>query len=471
MPHITRVTRAVIATAITSMLLATFNVPAQAQAGKTSLKHIIVVYMENWGFDSLYGMFPGANGLANAAKAAPQVDKDGKVYDTLPAPLNSNKRDANGKATVDDRFPANLPNAPFLLTKYVPTSDITGDMWHRYYQEQYQIDGGKMDHFVAWADSAGLVMGYVDITKQPMYKYAQQFTLGDNFFHAAFGGSFLNAFWLVCGCSPTFANAPADMVAQLDANGVMVKDGPVTADGHVVNTAYTVNTPHPASAKADHLMPNQTMPTIGDSLSAANVSWAWYSGGWNDALAGKPEKLFQFHHQPFAYFQNYADGTDAKKQHLKDETDFYAALKDGSLPAVSWVKPIGENNEHPGYATLDAGEQWLAKLVDTVQNSSLWPDTAIIITYDENGGQYDHVAPPAGDKWGPGTRVPLLVISPYARKGYIDHTQMDTTSILAFIEYQYGLKPLGSRDASVANMTSAFDFSGANATMAATVAK
>ncbi len=137
------------------------------------------------------------------------------------------------------------------------------------------------------------------------------------------------------------------------------------------------------------------------------------------------------------------------------------------MPSVSFVKPIGENNEHPGYASLDTGEAWLANLVDTIQKSSAWPDTAIIITYDENGGQYDHVAPPAGDKWGPGTRVPLLVISPWAKKGFIDHTVMDTTSILAFIENRYGLQPLADRDAKASNMLSAFDFTQAPATMSA----
>ncbi len=451
-------------------LLATVKTPAAAQTGKTPLKHIIVVYMENWGFDSLYGMFPGANGINNAASAAPQVDKTGKVYDILPAPLNSNQKDTNGKATADARFPADLPNKPFELTKYITMSDLTGDMVHRYYQEQLQINGGKMDKFVAYTDAAGLVMGYVDTTKLPMYNIAKQYTVGDNFFHAAFGGSFLNAFWLVCACTPVFPNAPTDAVIQLDANGVLTKDGSVTPDGFVVNTSFSSFAPHPATAKADHLLPPQTLPTIGDRLSDQNVSWAWFSGGWNDAIAGKPDKLFQFHHQPFAFFKNFGDGTDARKQHLKDETDFYAALGDGSLPAVSFVKPIGEDNEHPGYAALDAGDKWLAGLVDKVQKSAAWPDTAIIVTYDENGGQWDHVAPPVVDKWGPGTRVPLLVISPYAKKGYVDHTQMDTTSILALIEYQYGLKPLGDRDAKVNNMLSSFDFNPSAATMAATMA-
>jgi len=459
--------------AIIVTLIMASRTPANAQAGKMPLKHIIVVYMENWSFDALYGTFPGANGLANATDAAPQVDKTGKVYDVLPAPLNSNKKDSNGKSVADDRFPANLPNKPFEIDKYVPTTDVTGDLVHRYYQEQYQIDGGKMDKFVAWSDAAGLVMGYDDITKLPMYQYAKQYTLEDNFFHGAFGGSFLNHFFLVCACAPTFPNAPTDAVVQLDANGAMTKDGSVTPDGFVVNTSFSSFTPHPSNVKPDHLVPPQTLPTIGDRLSDKSISWAWYSGGWNDAIAGKPDKLFQFHHQPFAFFKNYGDDTDARKQHLKDETDFYAALSDGSLPAVSFVKPIGANNEHPGYAALATGEMWLAKLVDTVQKSPEWQDSAIIITYDEHGGQWDHVAPPKVDKWGPGTRVPALVISPYAKKGFVDHTQMDTTSILAFIEYQYGLQPLGDRDTKAANMTSAFDFSQtpSAATMSATSAQ
>ncbi|HVO44217.1 MAG TPA: alkaline phosphatase family protein, partial [Aggregatilineales bacterium] len=348
-----RLVHVVAALAVAFTAAVVTHTPAAAQSGKTPLKHIIVVYLENWSFDSLYGLFPGANGLANAANAAPQVDKTGKVYDTLPAPLNSNQKDSNGKSVADSRFPANLPNKPFDIDKYVPTSDMTGDLLVSFFPEQYQIDGGKMDKFVAWTNAAGLVMGYYNTTKLSLYQYAKQYTLGDNFFHAAFGGSFLNAFWLVSASTPTFPNAPADMVIQLDANGVMTKDGPVTPDGYVVNTAYSSFMPHPASVKADHLMPPQTMPTIGDRLSEKGISWAWYSGGWNVAIAGKPEKLFQFHHQPLAYFKNYGDGTDGRAQHLKDETDFYAALSNGTLPAVSFVKPIGEDNEHPGYATVD----------------------------------------------------------------------------------------------------------------------
>ena len=181
-----------------------------------------------------------------------------------------------------------------------------------------------------------------------------------------------------------------------------VTDGFVTPDGYAVNTSYTVNTPHPSNVPAANLVPNQTFPTIGDRLSEKGVSWAWYSGGWNDALAGRPGPLFQFHHQPFAYFSNFADGTAAKVQHLKDETDFITAAQNGTLPAVSFVKPYGLNNEHPGYTDLITGEQHVEQLINTVRNGPDWKSTAIIITYDEHGGFWDHVAPPVVDRWAPG---------------------------------------------------------------------
>jgi acid phosphatase len=331
-------------------------------------------------------------------------------------------------------------------------------MVHRYYQEQYQIDGGKMDRFVAWSDAAGLVMSYYDATTLPEGKLAQQYVLADNFFHAAFGGSFLNHFWLVCACTPVWASAPDGARAQVDATGALVKDGAVTPDGYAVNTSFTVNQPHPAEMDPARLVPNQTAPTIGDRLEEKGISWAWYSGGWNDALAGHPDPLFQFHHQVFAFFARYADGTPGRAQHLKDEQDFWGALREGKLPAVAFIKPLGPDNEHPGYASLTRGQQHVLELVAAVMNSPYWKDTAIIITYDENGGLWDHVAPPKADRWGPGSRVPAIIVSPYAKRRYIDHTQYDTTSILKLIETRWGLRPLGSRDAVAGDLRNAFGF-------------
>ena len=423
--------------------------------GLEKINHIVVIYQENWGFDSLYGAFPGANGLDQAGPTTPQVDKDGVPYTSLPQPLNT----LFSPPVPDPRFPADLPVAPFDATRYVAPNQLTGDMLHRYYQEQYQIDGGKMDKFVAWTDAAGLVMSYYDATNLPEGKLAQQFTMLDNFFHAAFGGSFLNHQFLICSCAPTWPEAPQGIVAQLDDNGLMVKDGQVTPDGFAVNTSFAVNTPHPTNiTDPTMLVPQQTAPTIGDRLSGHNVSWAWYSGGWNTAVLGHADPLFQFHHQPFTYFANYADGTPGRAAHLKDEEQFYTDIGGGQLPAVSFIKPLGPDNEHPGYAPLLAGQQHVADLVAAIQNSPYWQDTAILITYDENGGRWDHVPPPVIDRWGPGVRVPTIVISPFARKGFVDHTQYDTTAILKLIEERWNLEPLSERDAHSGDLLTAFDF-------------
>jgi phospholipase C len=409
------------------------------------LEHVVVIYLENHSFDNLYGEFAGAAGLAAAGPTAAQVDSSGRPYTTLPQ--------VTGTA-----FPATLANAPFSIERYIPADKNTSDLTHRFYQEQLQIDGGKMDRFAVVSEAKGLVMGFYHTAMLPLAREAVQYTLCDNFFHAAFGGSFLNHIWFIAARSPVFPDAPDSMIARLDASGHLLRDGAVTPDGHVVNTAFTVNSPHPPTAPRNRLVPSQTFATIGDRLSAKGVTWAWYSGGWKDALAGHPDSLFQYHHQPFAYFAKYADGTPGRAGHLKDETEFLAAARAGTLPAVSFVKPLGEVNEHPGYSNVLSGERHAEELIQAVRNGPQWTRTAIIVTYDENGGFWDHVPPPVTDRWGPGTRVPTLIISPFARRGYVDHTLYDTTSILAFLERRWRLEPLTDRDAHANDLTNAFDF-------------
>jgi phospholipase C len=332
------------------------------------INHVVVIYQENWSFDGLFGTFPGANGLANAGDTVKQTDRDGRPYATLPPSIDNRER----PPAPDPRIPAGLPVAPFNLGLYVKAEDTAGNPVHRFYHQQYQINGGKMDRFIPWSGVGGLVMSYYDATELPIGKLAQEYVLADNFFHAAFGGSFLNHVWLICACTPRWPEAPAAMRAQVDANGMITKDGDVTPDGYVVNTAYTVNTPHPTStAPSSHLLPNLMLPTIGDRLDEKGISWAWYSGGWRDALAGRPHPIFQFHHQPFAYFAKWADGTAAKARHLKDEDDFLRDLERGTLPAVSFVKPLGPDTQHPGYASLLKGQEHVAVLVRAISEPRL----------------------------------------------------------------------------------------------------
>jgi phospholipase C len=421
--------------------------------GLHQIERIVVIFLENRSFDNLFGLFPGANGIAHAGpETTVQVDREGRPYAVLPPVMDTYKK----PPVPDPRFPPNLPNRPFLIDGYVPLHDKDPDLVHRWYQQQAQINGGRMDKFAAISDAGGLVMGYHDGSTTRLWEWARQYTLADNFFHAAFGSSFLNHFWLVCACTPQFPNAPADMVAQLSAAGEVVKDGAVTPDGYAVNTSFSVYQPHPPNVPPAQLVPAQTAPTIGDRLNEKGVSWAWYSGGWNAALAGDYRRAFQFHHQPFVYFRNYGDGTEAKRLHLKDETDLYAAIESGTLPAVSFYKPVGEDNEHPGYASIAAGDARVGDLLYRLATSPMFRSMAIIVTYDENGGFWDHVPPPRIDRWGPGTRVPAIVISPFAKRGHVDHTLYDTTSVLRLIETRYGLAPLTDRDARANDLTNAF---------------
>jgi acid phosphatase len=456
--------------------------PDRTASNLAKIEHIVVIYAENRSFDHLYGLFPGANGLGNATAAQwTQVDRNGAPLPVLPPVWRSD-------ATADPAYPKDLPNRPFRIDAppiNMPLSVATPDLIHRFYTNQEQINHGKLDRYAAMSDAGGLVMGTYDGSTLPLWKLAREYTLADNFFMGAFGGSFLNHFWLVCACTPVFPNAPPRLVAALDADGKLalkpsspasalngppqyVNDGAVTPDGFAVNTTQPPYEPSniPPAAGGDSRfadpkrspLPPQTLKTIGDTLSAKGLDWAWYSESWNDAVrdgmqpAGAPRKVidnaapgaadFKTHHQPFNYFSKYAPGTAERAKHLRDYTDLVAQIQSNNLPAVAFYKPQGNHNEHPGYADVLAGDIHIADLVGKIQASAAWASTLIIVTYDENGGFWDHVPPPAGERWGPGTRIPTLVIGPMAKKAWVDHTFYDTTSILKFITRRFALEPL-----------------------------
>ena len=473
------------------------SVPA---ADLQKIDTIVVIYAENRSFDHLYGLFPGAEGIAQAtAEQKTQLDFDGRPMPHLPPTW------VHGKASP--RFATEtLPNGPFRIDQ--PPIDgrmdeVLPSPWHLYWQNREQIDGGRNDKFAAMSNVGGWVMGYFDGSRMRMWKWAQEYTLADHFFMGAFGGSFLNHFWLVCACAPRDPNAPTAARAQLDAQGNLVKrpgspasalegpvevfDGRVTPDGYLVNTSQPPYQPSgiPPAARSSpdladatkHPVPPQSMRTIGDTLSARGVDWVWYAGGWKAAIAdgrqpptekrhviysaepGSP--IFQPHHQPFNYFARFAPGTLQRVLHLKDESDFVAAIEKGTLPPVAFFKPAGRDTEHPSYTDIEAGDAHISGLLEKLRNSPQWPHMAVIVTYDENGGFWDHVPPPAGDRWGPGTRIPAIIVSPYAKRGFVDQTPYDTTSILKFITLRFGLEPLAGVRAGAGDLTHAFDFSGA----------
>jgi phospholipase C len=213
-------------------------------------------------------------------------------------------------------------------------------------------------------------------------------------------------------------------------------------DTNANNTVFTV--------------PPSTTPTIGDSLLKANISWKYYGDQWNNYLGDK----YQLNYgaigantdeycnicNPFQYETAMMSNATVRTAHIQDTANLYADIANSTLPAVSFVKPSGLTDGHPSSSKLDLFEGFCKKIVDAVQaNPALWADTAIMITFDEGGGYYDSGYVQPLDFFGDGTRIPLLVVSPYTKAGHISHAYADHVSILKFIERNWSLKPVSGR--------------------------
>ncbi len=243
------------------------DAPAKPPGVIGQIDTVVVIYAENRSFDDLYGFFPGANGIANASKASlTQRDRDGGVLKELP-PIWGGLTGKGVTPVINEAQTAHLPNKPFAINDpkgfNLPLSVVTRDLWHLFWENQMQIDGGKNDMFAAWADSGGLTMGhYINgASDLPLWQVAKKYTLADNFFMGAFGGSFLNHQWLICACTPVYANAdqsPAkDKIAVVDETGTALKvadnspksaiDGPpkFVRDGQITPDFFAVNTMQP----------------------------------------------------------------------------------------------------------------------------------------------------------------------------------------------------------------------------------
>ena len=500
---------------LAALLAGCAGAPSNSGAGADAtrmerIKNVVVIYAENHSFDNLYGLFPGANGINRATlEQMTQLDHDGTPLRELLVFGRDGK--------PDPAYPR-LPNKPFRIDAPPvnrPPTVVVPSPIHDYFYQQEQVNGGKNNMYAAMSQVGGWSMGHYDGSQFKLWQWAREYTLADNFFHAAFGGSYLNHQWLVCACTPEFLSAPTSMRVRLDANGKLEKrpgspsandgmaqifsagiGGQVTPDGRSVNTSQPPYQPsgimpapggplthaNPAGGKIGPLdlgmpVPPQTSKTIGDTLSAKGVSWAWFSGGWNAAVvdgmqppdakrhviyeraADSPN--FQPHHQPLNYHARFAPGTADRAKHLRDGEDLMAAVASGTLPAVSFYKPAGRDNQHPSYTNIMSGDAHIAGMLEKLKASPQWKDMLVIITYDENGGYWDHVPPPTGpgwgDRWGPGARVPTLLIGPTVKKGYVDSTTYDTTSILKFITQRFGLELLPGVRANMGNLANALN--------------
>ena len=504
---------------VNAIALVTATHAVAAPPNYDDIQTVVVIYAENRSFDNLYGTFPGANGLANASQTAiTQLDRDGKPMRGLPAIWGG----------VAGKVMQGAPVAPVTLTQGQTAEFLNGfnhpydvaalyqtggpsdadplrytnrDLYHRFYENQMQINHGANNMFAAWADAGGMTMGYFTPNPeedQPLWDWAHQYVLADNFFQGAFGGSFLNHIFLVCSCAPFYGHNGVNpyggsnpSVSAVEPDGVTLTpalnspasalDGPPVfkLSGNLTPDFYAINTmmaAYPPSGNADAaqrvvdlqsattLVP-QTETTIGDLLTQAKVDWAWYSGAWDFALshppfaagASKASPNFQYHHQPFNYFAAFDPATPQGKvnraAHLLDagvvtdpdtlpDSRFLNDIRAGKLPPVTFYKPQGSMNQHSAYANIADGDHHIAALLTALQASPQWAHMLVVVTYDEFGGWWDHAAPPKADRFGPGTRIPALIISPFARKGIVDHTLYDTTSILRFITNKWKLPAL-----------------------------
>ena len=412
-----------------------------SSGAQTPIKHLIFIVQENHSFDNYFGTYPGANGIYNISDPVPENLSDTALGYVAPYHLNATipvlitgDELPPGIADPDDLAAAMAnPTSPFHLS----SESIGQDLNHAWAVAHKAWDNGKMDGFVT-AEGSSLTMGYYDRQDIPYYwDYADHYVLDDNFFSSEMGPSFPNHLYIASG-----ASGPTNLT-----------NSPWVLNGSIID--------NPPSLPALDL----TWTTLAQELSNANMTWTWYDGDAN-ATAPSIWNVLPL----FNYFQTHPDQLT---EHVKNTQYFVSDIQNNNLPAVSWIIPGAWHpptppfpavfadqsiSEHPP-ARPDAGMDYVAYLVNQVMESPYWSSTAIVITWDDYGGFYDHVPPPQVDQFGEGFRVPTLVISPWAKPGYVDHTQYEFGSMLKLSEGIFNLPSLGTRDVKANDMMNSFNFS------------
>ncbi len=531
---------------------------AASAATGTPIKHVIVIIGENHSFDNVFATYQPprgqhvrnlrsegivtANGAPgrNVARARQLTASDTKTYSltpkitgayqTLPRPNTTSVPagcDGQPGNRPDQRFPANLPNAPYQITRYVPYFDshleysggcefygaYVGDPLHRFYQMNQQTLGYDAMLNTWVANTAGddngalppapiyqgaVQMGYYNMAEgdAPILRdLAEHYAISDNYHQAVQGGTGANHIALGTGLAASYQDssgraAPPPPGEIENPNPKPGTNNNYTQDGYGSST--TPNTGGSYSECADPSQPGvgaidhylaalpyrvfrncqagryyllnnynagynldgtvntapYTVPpqksgyvTIGDELSAHHVSWGWFGEGYDN---GAVSPAYCGICDPMQYSASIMTNPALRRNVQHGLTDFISEAENGSLPAVSFLKP-GDDDGHPGYSTLAAFENFTARAIAAVQdNPALWKSTAIFVTFDESGGYYDSGYIQPVSFFGDGPRVPMIVVSPYARRGAVDHTYNDHVSILKFIEANWRLRPLAS---------------------------
>ena len=440
--------------------------PALADEALAKIKNIVVIYAENRSFDHLYGFFPGANGIANATtEQKTQLDHDGRRLPDLTMFANDGK--------PDPRFPR-MPNAPFRIDAPpidMPPTTIVPSPIHAFYHNQEQINGGSNNMFAAMSTVGGWAMGYFDGSQLRSWQWAKEYMLADNFFMGAFGGSYLNHQWLICACTPASPECTRGDARAARANGKLEKkpDSPRPRTAPCTSQRRTAvrsrrtairstrsqpplsaerrrtareggpwNWPTRRATRSGLPVPPQTAKTIGDTLSAKGDRLGLVRGGWNAALADgrrppaeKRKVIYTRETARRISSRTISRSTTTRGSrparadraaHLKDGDDFLHDIDAGTLPPVAFYKPVGRYTQHPSYTDLVSGDMHIDDLLQRLRAARSGSDMVVIVTYDENGGYWDHAPPPSGPGWGdrcgPASRIPAIIVSPFARRGF-----------------------------------------------------
>jgi phospholipase C len=403
------------------LLTAVAQSPEDAQNQTTSdttnisqIQHIVFIIKENRSFDSFFGTFPGAWGATTAKISTGQTITLGHQGDQLP-------------------------------------HDITGHGW---WDAIAGEDGGKMDRFdlVVGGNTNGDYLAFQQLWQQDIpnyWKYANNFVLADNTFSSLNGASFPNHLYTIAAQSGGVWNNTLQINGKGQIWGCDANPNaqvPVLATGTLI-----VTKPFPCF----------DFQTLADLLDGAGLTWAYYA-----PPAGTAGYVFSTYDAI-----NHIRNTSLWTSHIFPDTQFATDAAKGKLPNVTWLVTTGkssygssggsgatvDNNEHPPGSVCN-GENWTVNQLNALMQGSEWSSSAVFLTYDDFGGFYDHLPPPPTDIYGLGPRVPMLIVSPYAKTGYISHTQYELSSMIKFAEVVFGLPNLGQRDVTANDMTDSFDF-------------
>lgn len=373
---------------------------------QTPIEHFVILMQENHTFDNYFGTYPGADGIPPGVCMPVNPQDTGDARCVTPFHLEPGARQLDDSGTSEGHV------AP-----------VDPDHSQSTFQAQY--NNGRLDGFVYALNlrnqDGRIAMGYYDARDLPYYwAIADQYVLFDRFFSSASGGSVINHFFWIAGAS----GGNQDRFARAGAND---------------------------------------LPTIFDRLEQHGISWKFYIQNFDANLTYRNAHLYpgnrasQVTWAPVLAMDRFIDDPRLFS-HLADLDQYYVDLQNETLPAVAYLVPSGTSEHPPG--RIQSGQRFVVSLINALIRSSAWKSSAFMWAYDDWGGWYDHVPPPQVDAYGYGFRVPALLVSPYARRGHVDHTVLDFASILRFIEDNWRLGPLGERDTFATSIENAFDFSG-----------